>query len=63
MKTLNDAIEMRNTILKFKKAAICKDIRERQIIDHCGCWWRTNRVEVSGMYEMRKSIFKRNILN
>jgi NADH dehydrogenase len=25
MKTLNDAIEMRNTILK-KKAAICKDI-------------------------------------
>jgi NADH dehydrogenase len=34
MKTLNDAIEMRNTILKnLEKAAICKDIRERQIID------------------------------
>jgi NADH dehydrogenase len=44
MKTLNDAIEMRNTILKnLEKAAICKDIRERQIIDHCSCWWRTNR--------------------
>jgi NADH dehydrogenase len=29
MKTLNDAIEMRNTILKnLEKAAICKDIRE-----------------------------------
>jgi NADH dehydrogenase len=28
MKTLNDAIEMRNTILKnLEKAAICKDIR------------------------------------
>jgi NADH dehydrogenase len=29
MKTLNDAIEMRNTILNLEKAAICKDIRER----------------------------------
>ena len=31
MKTLNDAIEMRNTILKnLEKAAICNDIRERR---------------------------------
>jgi NADH dehydrogenase len=31
MKTLNDAIEMRNTILKnLEKAAICKDTESRQ---------------------------------
>lgn len=31
MKTLNDAIEMRNTLLKnLEKAAICRDIRERK---------------------------------
>jgi NADH dehydrogenase len=28
MKTLNDAIEMRNNIKNLEKAAICKDIRE-----------------------------------
>ena len=31
MKTLNDAIEMRNTLLKnLEKAAICKDMRKRR---------------------------------
>ena len=36
MKTLNDAIVMRNTLLKnLEKAAICKDIRERRKLLTC----------------------------
>ncbi|MBE0390807.1 NAD(P)/FAD-dependent oxidoreductase [Flavobacterium sp. PL002] len=60
MKTLNDAIEMRNTILKnLEKAAICKDIRKRRaymtiVVAGGG----PTGVEVSGMFaEMKKSIF------
>jgi NADH dehydrogenase len=64
MKTLNDAIEMRNTILKFRESCDLQRHSSVVNIDHCSCWWRTNRVEVSGMYaEMRKSIFQKNTLN
>lgn len=59
MKTLNDAIEMRNTLLKnLEKAAICKDIHERRkhltiVVAGGG----PTGVEVSGMFaEMRKNI-------
>ncbi|WP_268846668.1 NAD(P)/FAD-dependent oxidoreductase [Flavobacterium aestivum] len=59
MKTLNDAIEMRNALLKnLEKAAICKDIHERRkhltiVIVGGG----PTGVEVSGMFaEMRKNI-------
>lgn len=59
MKTLNDAIEMRNTLLKnLEKAAICKDIHERRkhltiVVVGGG----PTGVEVSGMFaEMRKNI-------
>lgn len=59
MKTLNDAIEMRNTILKnLEKAAICKDIRERRkYLTIVVVGGGPTGVEVSGMFaEMRKSI-------
>ena len=59
MKTLNDAIEMRNTILKnLEKAAICKDIRERRkLLTIVVAGGGPTGVEVSGMLaEMRKSI-------
>lgn len=62
MKTLNDAIEMRNTILKnLEKAAICKDIRERRkLLTIVVAGGGPTGVEVSGMYaEMRKSIFQK----
>jgi hypothetical protein len=49
MKTLNDAIEMRNTILKNLESCDLQRHSSVVIIDHCSCWWRTNRVEVSGM--------------
>lgn len=59
MKTLNDAIEMRNALLKsLEKAAICKDIHERRkhltiVVAGGG----PTGVEVSGMFaEMRKNI-------
>ncbi|WP_281225093.1 NAD(P)/FAD-dependent oxidoreductase [Flavobacterium aquiphilum] len=59
MKTLNDAIEMRNALLKnLEKATICKDIHERRkhltiVIVGGG----PTGVEVSGMFaEMRKNI-------
>lgn len=59
MKTLNDAIEMRNALLKnLEKAAICKDIHERRkhltiVVVGGG----PTGVEVSGMFaEMRKNI-------
>ena len=59
-KTLNDAIEMRNTILKnLEKAAICKDIRKRRkLLTIVVAGGGPTGVEVSGMFaEMRKSIF------
>jgi NADH dehydrogenase len=62
MKTLNDAIEMRNTILKnLEKAAICNDIRERRkLLTIVVAGGGPTGVEVSGMYaEMRKSIFQK----
>jgi NADH dehydrogenase len=60
MKTLNDAIEMRNTILKnLEKAAICKDIRKRRkLLTIVVVGGGPTGVEVSGMYaEMRRNIF------
>ena len=59
MKTLNDAIEMRNTLLKnLEKAAICKDIRERRkFLTIVVVGGGPTGVEVSGMFaEMRKNI-------
>ncbi|OCB76068.1 NAD(P)/FAD-dependent oxidoreductase [Flavobacterium crassostreae] len=59
MKTLNDAIAMRNTILKnLEKAAICKDTRERRkLLTIVVAGGGPTGVEVSGMFaEMKKSI-------
>lgn len=60
MKTLNDAIVMRNTILKnLEKAAICKDIRKRrELLTIVVAGGGPTGVEVSGMYaELKKNIF------
>ncbi len=62
MKTLNDAIEMRNTLLKnLEKAAITKDIRKRRkLLTIVVAGGGPTGVEVSGMFaEMRKSILRR----
>ncbi len=59
MKTLNDAIEMRNTLLKnLEKAAICKDIRKRRkLLTIVVAGGGPTGVEVSGMLaELRKNI-------
>ncbi|MGL3000504.1 NAD(P)/FAD-dependent oxidoreductase [Flavobacterium sp. RSSB_23] len=59
MKTLNDATNMRNTLLKnLEKAAICKDIRKRRkLLTIVVAGGGPTGVEVSGMFaEMRKSI-------
>ncbi len=59
MKTLNDAIEMRNTLLKnLEKAAICKDIHKRRVLlTIVVVGGGPTGVEVSGMFaEMRKTI-------
>ena len=59
MKTLNDAIEMRNALLKnLEKAAICKDIRKRRaLLTIVVAGGGPTGVEVSGMFaEMRRSI-------
>ncbi|KAF2513840.1 NAD(P)/FAD-dependent oxidoreductase [Flavobacterium foetidum] len=59
MKTLNDAIVMRNTLLKnLEKAAICKDMRKRRkLLTIVVAGGGPTGVEVSGMFaEMRKSI-------
>lgn len=59
MKTLNDAIEMRNALLKnLEKAAICKDIRKRRsLLTIVVAGGGPTGVEVSGMLaEMRKNI-------
>ena len=57
MKTLNDAIVMRNTILKnLEKAAICKDTRKRrELLTIVVAGGGPTGVEVSGMFaEMKK---------
>lgn len=62
MKTLNDAIEMRNTLLKnLEKASICKDIRKRRkLLTIVVVGGGPTGVEVSGMFaEMRKNILIR----
>lgn len=59
MKTLNDAIEMRNALLKnLEKAAITKDIRKRRkLLTIVVAGGGPTGVEVSGMFaEMRKNI-------
>ncbi|MFE3867767.1 NAD(P)/FAD-dependent oxidoreductase [Flavobacterium sp. LS2P90] len=59
MKTLVDAIEMRNTILKnLEKATICKDIRKRRaLLTIVVAGGGPTGVEVSGMFaEMSKNI-------
>ena len=59
MKTLNDALEMRNALLKnLEKAAICKDIRKRRkLLTIVIAGGGPTGVEVSGMFaEMRKNI-------
>jgi len=59
MKTLNDAIEMRNALLKnLEKATICKDIRKRRaLLTIVVAGGGPTGVEVSGMLaEMRKNI-------
>jgi NADH dehydrogenase len=62
MKTLNDAIEMRNTLLKnLEKASITKDIRKRRaMLTIVVAGGGPTGVEVSGMFaEMRKNILLR----
>jgi NADH dehydrogenase len=62
MKTLNDAIEMRNTLLKnLEKAAICKDIRKRRVLlTIVVVGGGPTGVEVSGMFaEMRRNILRK----
>ncbi len=59
MKTLNDAIEMRNTLLKnLEKAAICQDrLKRRSLLTVVVAGGGPTGVEVSGMLaEMRKNI-------
>jgi NADH:ubiquinone reductase (H+-translocating) len=59
MKTLNDAIVMRNTLLKnLEKAAICTDKKERRkLLTIVVAGGGPTGVEVSGMFaEMRKNI-------
>jgi NADH:ubiquinone reductase (H+-translocating) len=59
MKTLNDAIVMRNTLLKnLEKASICKEIRKRRkLLTIVVAGGGPTGVEVSGMFaEMRKNI-------
>ncbi len=59
MKTLNDAIEMRNKLLQnMEKASICKDIRKRRaLLTIVVAGGGPTGVEVSGMFaEMRKGI-------
>ncbi len=60
MKTLNDAIVMRNTLLKnLEKASITKDIRKRRkLLTVVVAGGGPTGVEISGMFaEMRKNIF------
>lgn len=62
MKTLNDAIEMRNTILKnIERATITKDIRERRkLLTIVVVGGGPTGVELSGMFaELRKSMLRR----
>ncbi|HEX8575243.1 MAG TPA: FAD-dependent oxidoreductase, partial [Flavobacterium sp.] len=62
MKTLNDAISMRNRLLKnIEKAAICKNIRERRkLLTIVVAGGGPTGVEVSGMFaELRKNILRK----
>ena len=62
MKTLNDALDMRNRILKnLEIAAITKDIRERRkLLTIVVVGGGPTGVEVSGMFaEMRKSMLRK----
>ena len=59
MKTLNDAIEMRNKLLQnMEKAAICKDIRKRRkLLTIVVAGGGPTGVEISGMFaEMRRGV-------
>jgi len=62
MKTLNDAIEMRNKLLqRMEKAAICKNSRERRkYLNIVVAGGGPTGVEVSGMFaEMRNGILRK----
>ncbi|GGB67177.1 NADH dehydrogenase [Flavobacterium suaedae] len=62
MKTLNDAIEMRNVLLqRTEKAAICKDMRERRkYLNIVIAGGGPTGVELSGMFaEMRKGALRK----
>ncbi len=62
MKTLNDAIEMRNRLLqRMEKAAICKNSRERRkYLNIVVAGGGPTGVEVSGMFaEMRNGILRK----
>lgn len=62
MKTLNDAIEMRNKLLqRMEKAAICKNSRERRkYLNIVVAGGGPTGVEVSGMFaEMRNGVLKK----
>lgn len=62
MKTLNDAIEMRNKLLqRMEKAAICKNSRERRkYLNIVVAGGGPTGVEVSGMFaEMRNGVLRR----
>ncbi len=62
MKTLNDAIEMRNKLLqRMEKASICKNSRERRkYLNIVVAGGGPTGVEVSGMFaEMRNGILRR----
>ncbi|MCO6148712.1 NAD(P)/FAD-dependent oxidoreductase [Flavobacterium sp. NRK1] len=62
MKTLNDAIEMRNKLLqRMEKAAVCKNSRERRkYLNIVVAGGGPTGVEVSGMFaEMRNGVLRR----
>jgi NADH dehydrogenase len=62
MKTLNDAIEMRNKLLqRMEKAAICKNSRERRkYLNIVIAGGGPTGVEISGMFaEMRNGVLKK----
>lgn len=62
MKTLNDAIKMRNRLLQqMEKAAICKDLRKRrQLLTIVIAGGGPTGVEVSGVFaEMRNGIMRK----
>jgi NADH dehydrogenase len=63
MKTLNDAIVMRNTLLKnLEKRTFARHARTMKLLIVVAGGGPTG-VEVSGMFEMRKNILLKNIRN